>query len=52
MLDGQFKGKYFGKQHHEDDTLQVIKRAQDIGCDRLLFASGYIEDALESFKLA
>ena len=30
----------------------VIERAQSIGCDRFLFASGYIEDANISYELA
>ena len=52
LADGQYSGEYYGKKHHENDVDQVITRANQIGCDRLLIVGGYINDCLESFKIA
>ena len=52
LADGQFSGTYNGKQYHESDIDDVIQRARDVGCERLLIVGGYLEDCKQSFKLA
>jgi len=51
LCDEKFQGVYNGKKYHEDDTDEVIERAKEYGVQKMLFASGSIEDLLLSFKL-
>ena len=51
LSDSQFKGKYFGKKHHDSDFEDVIERCNENGVDKLLIVGGYIEDTLASEKL-
>lgn len=55
LTDDQFQGVYHHKHHHKPDVMQVIQRAEDVGCSHLLIASGHladIEKALELCKLS
>lgn len=52
LSDARFKGDYYGKQCHQDDFNQVIKRANLMGVKKFLFAAGYIEDAIDSYNLS
>ena len=52
MSDERYKGEYHGKQHHEPDFDHVIARANSYGVKKFLFASGYLHDAEESYKLS
>jgi len=45
LSDDQFKGLYYGKQHHEDDVKNVINRASKVGVDRMLIVSGSLKDS-------
>lgn len=51
LCDDQFKGQYYDKKHHDSDVDDVIKRAEEIGCDRFLFVGGYLEDSMHSYEL-
>lgn len=51
LCDEKFQGIYNGKKYHEDDTDEVIERAKEYGVQKMLFASGSIEDLHLSFKL-
>lgn len=51
LCDEKFQGVYNGKKFHEDDTDEVIERAREYGVEKMLFASGSIEDLHLSFKL-
>ena len=51
LCDEKFQGIYNGKKYHEDDTHEVIERASEYGVQKMLFASGSIEDLHLSFKL-
>jgi len=51
LCDEKFQGIYNGKKYHEDDTDEVIERAKQYGVEKMLFASGSIEDLHLSFKL-
>jgi hypothetical protein len=52
LSDEKYQGIYNGKKYHEDDTLEVIRRAEDNGVKNMLFASGTIEDLHISYKLS
>lgn len=51
LCDEKFQGIYNGKKYHEDDSDEVIERAKEYGVEKMLFASGSIEDLHLSFKL-
>lgn len=51
LADKSFSGIYYEKKWHDSDVDEVIKRAENDGCDRLLIVGGYIEDSEESFEL-
>jgi len=52
LCDEKFQGIYNGKKYHEDDTEEVIKRAESYNVEKMLFASGSIEDTHHSYKLS
>jgi TatD DNase family protein len=52
LCDEKFKGIYHGKKYHEDDTEDVIKRAHNFNVEKMLFASGSIDDLHDSYSLA
>ena len=52
LADSQFSGEYHGKKVHESDIDDVLQRAKDIGCDKLLIVGGYLEDSKNSFELS
>lgn len=52
LSDDRYKGIYYGTKHHDPDFDIVIKRANDYGVRKFLFAGGYIKDALDSYNLA
>jgi TatD DNase family protein len=52
LSDEKYQGIYNGKKYHEDDTLEVIRRAESYGVKNMLFASGTIEDLHISYKLS
>jgi TatD DNase family protein len=47
-----FRGWYNGKKAHEDDLLQVIDRAAQVGCSRLILTGGSASESEEAVKLA
>ncbi|KRX00520.1 hypothetical protein PPERSA_06163 [Pseudocohnilembus persalinus] len=51
LADLQFSGNYYDKQRHPNDIEQVIKRSQEIGCDRLLIVGGYLQDSIMSYEI-
>jgi len=51
LADGQFKGKYFGKQYHDEDLDGVFSRAETTGVDKMLIVGGYLEDTDDCEKL-
>lgn len=51
LTDDQFSGKYHHKQHHPTDIDDVIKRAENVGCQHLLIASGCLGDIKHAIQL-
>jgi len=52
LCDEKFQGVYNGKKYHEDDTDEVIERANEYGVNKMLFTSGSLEDLHLSYKLS
>ncbi len=52
LSDDRFKGIYYGSKLHEPDFDLVIKRANEYGVRKFLFAAGYIHDALDSYQMS
>lgn len=52
LCDEKFKGIYNGKKYHEDDTDDVILRAKNYNVEKMLFASGCLDDTADSYNLA
>lgn len=40
-----FRGKYHGKQKHEDDLAAVVRRAHDNGVERMLLTGTSLEES-------
>jgi TatD DNase family protein len=52
LCDEKFKGIYNGKKYHDEDVDEVIQRAHDYNVDKMLFASGCVEDCHDSYNLS
>ena len=52
LTDSTFRGEYYGKQHHEDDTEVVIQRAVDLGCVKFMVTGSDLEESKKAVDLA
>jgi TatD DNase family protein len=52
LCDEKFNGKYNGKKYHDEDVDEVIDRAQKYNVEKMLFASGCVEDVHDSYILS
>ena len=52
LSDDRYKGMYYGTKLHDSDFDLVIKRANQYGVRKFLFAAGYIHDAQDSYNLS
>lgn len=52
LSHGQFAGNYKGHQMHPSDLDDVLKRATDIGCDRLLITASSLKDAKPCYDIS
>lgn len=52
LTDSTFGGKYYGKQHHEDDTEHVIQRAVNLGCVKFMVTGSDFEESKKAIALA
>ncbi|KAL4498650.1 hypothetical protein ABPG72_019768 [Tetrahymena utriculariae] len=48
----QFAGFYKGKKFHDNDVKDVIQRANEGGCDRLLLSASNLKDAKECYQIS
>ncbi|KAF9894803.1 hypothetical protein FE257_004424 [Aspergillus nanangensis] len=46
----QFQGVYRGKQYHKSDFADVLKRAQEYGCEKVMLTTMTLEGAHENLK--
>ncbi|KAK9727621.1 TatD DNase [Basidiobolus ranarum] len=47
-----FRGDYRGKIAHEDDLEYVLKRALDVGVERMMITGGSLSESKEALELA
>ncbi|KAK0651483.1 endodeoxyribonuclease-like protein [Cercophora newfieldiana] len=52
LADPIFRGRYHGKSRHPDDLEGVIKRAQDVGCTKLIVTGSSFKSSRDALKLA
>ena len=52
LTDSVFRGEYYGKQHHEDDTEHVLQRAIEIGCIKFMVTGSDLKESKHAIALA
>lgn len=52
LTDPVFRGEYYGKQHHDDDTEHVLQRAIDIGCTKFMITGSDLKESKKAIELA
>ena len=50
--DPIFRGVYHGKQAHDDDLDQVVQRALDMGCTKLMVTGSDLKESAHAIELA
>ena len=50
--DPVFRGIYHGRQVHEDDLEQVVQRALDVGCTKLMVTGSDLKESAHAIELA
>jgi TatD DNase family protein len=50
--DPVFKGVYHGKQAHEDDLKDVVQRAVDVGCEKMMVTGSDLKESARAIELA
>ncbi|KAJ5790509.1 uncharacterized protein N7518_007520 [Penicillium psychrosexuale] len=52
LSDPVFRGKYHGKQAHEDDLDDVIQRARDVGCSKFMVTGSDLVESKHAVHIA
>ncbi|KAK3320737.1 endodeoxyribonuclease-like protein [Cercophora scortea] len=52
LADPIFRGRYHGKSKHPDDLQGVIKRAEEVGCTKLIVTGSSFKSSRDALKLA
>ena len=52
LTDGMFRGEYHGKTYHEPDLDVVLRRAWDVGVEKVMVTAGTLREAREAIDLA
>ncbi|KAK3683910.1 hypothetical protein B0T22DRAFT_384851 [Podospora appendiculata] len=52
LADPIFRGRYHGKSRHPDDLGGVIKRAEQVGCAKLIVTGSSFKSSRDALKLA
>lgn len=50
--DPVFRGEYHGKRAHDDDLQDVVKRALDVGCEKMMVTGSDLKESLHAWELA
>ena len=50
--DPIFRGVYHGKQAHDDDLNQVVQRALDVGCTKLMVTGSDLKESAHAIEIA
>ena len=52
LTDGMFRGEYHGKTYHEPDLDVVLRRAWDVGVEKVMVTAGTLPEARDAIDLA
>ena len=52
LSDPIFRGVYHGKKVHDDDLHQVVQRALDVGCVRMMVTGSNLAESQRAIDLA
>ncbi|KAF2759821.1 deoxyribonuclease tatD [Pseudovirgaria hyperparasitica] len=52
LSDPVFRGQYHGKQAHEDDFLDILQRAQDVGCTKMMVTGSDLKESERAIEIA
>ncbi|CAK7568736.1 MAG: hypothetical protein SEPTF4163_006738, partial [Sporothrix epigloea] len=52
LADPVFRGRYNGRNCHRDDLKDVVRRAHDVGCTKLIATGSSFRSARDALKLA
>lgn len=52
LTDPTFRGEYYGKKAHEDDTEYVLQRATEVGCIKFMVTGSDLEESKKAIALA
>ena len=47
-----FRGIYHGKQAHQDDLHDVVQRALDVGCKKMMITGSNLQESKNAVDLA
>jgi TatD DNase family protein len=50
--DPVFRGIYHGRRAHEDDFEDVLQRAKDVGCLKLMITGSDLKESQHAVKIA
>ena len=50
--DPVFRGHYHGKKVHDDDLADIIQRARDVGCLKLMVTGSDLSESEHAIRLA
>lgn len=50
--DPVFRGQYHGKQAHEDDLDDVVQRALDVGCAKMMITGSNLQESHHAVEIA
>lgn len=50
--DPVFRGVYHGKKVHDDDLDDVLQRAQDVGCIKMMVTGSDLEESKKAVQMA
>lgn len=50
--DPVFQGIYHGKQAHDDDLNDVLQRALDVGCTKMMVTGSDIKESRKAIRIA
>ena len=52
LTDDVYRGRYHGKQAHEDDTNHVLQRAVEVGCIKMMVTGSDLKESKKAIVLA
>jgi TatD DNase family protein len=50
--DPVFRGVYHGRRAHEDDLEDIVQRALDVGCEKMMVTGSDLKESAHAIELA